>query len=400
MTNQTDLWPDWNPPTSRRRASKARSLAGPNVLQELGSALDDLHAATEAPITARRVWLQNWIGCHPDYEPWALAIESDQGRLEAAALLALRHGSRVLEIVALGHGPSDQARLPARDEAAAKALARLVAGRLRRLPGPWRLNLEQLPVDDAVAREIVRLSRSAATVPGDSSPRIRIGVDRTINRYVGRNTRGLVSNKSNRLRRAGFVPSFAQLTEHDEIVRVLPEMEWVRRQRDGMLLRISDLDDEHKACFWRSVVLAFALRDEAEVTTLRIDGELAAYCICFVDGSAYRYWDGRFAPKWSQFSPGALVLHAAVCRTIADESFDEFDWMRGEERFKAGASNDVVPAQHLLAWSSPAVRRLTEAPNQLRSTLARLKDRHPPLQRAWKLVKAYRIRRRTRPRGN
>ena len=111
-------------------------------------------------------------------------------------------------------------------------------------------------------------------------------------------------------------------------------------------------------------------------------------------------WDGRFAPQWGEFSPGALVLHAAVRRALEDSSFDEFDWMRGQERFKSGASNDVVPAQHLLAWSSPASRRLMESPNQLRTALARLKDRYSLLQRAWEIAKAYRVRRSMRVRGD
>ena len=52
---------------------------GRDVLRQLGEGLDELHARTSTPITARRPWLQAWIDCFPDYHPIALALTGPDG---------------------------------------------------------------------------------------------------------------------------------------------------------------------------------------------------------------------------------------------------------------------------------------------------------------------------------
>jgi CelD/BcsL family acetyltransferase involved in cellulose biosynthesis len=373
-----------------------RFMSGRTTLQQLGSALDDLHAATEVPITGRRTWLQVWADCHDTHEPWAFVVDGPGGRLEAAALLAARRRAGLLDIVALGHGPSDYACLPARTPDAARTLASGMAHALKRSAWSWRLRLEQLPLHDAMTTELAAILPNAVTVAGDNAPRIRFGHAREIEGYLSRNSRSMLANRINRLAKAGITPTFAHLRDRQEVEGVLADLEVVRRKRDAALLRLCDLDQPEAACFWRNIIVVLAGRGEAEVTTLRFGDQLAAYCVCFLDGSVSRYWDGRFLPGWDRFSPGALVLQAAVKRALADPRFDEFDWMRGEERFKQSASNDVIGTQRLLAWSSVATRTITEAPGRAKMVLKDFKDRHETLQRAWRAGKALRISRASR----
>jgi CelD/BcsL family acetyltransferase involved in cellulose biosynthesis len=140
--------------------------------------------------------------------------------------------------------------------------------------------------------------------------------------------------------------------------------------------------------FWHEAITRHAERGEVELMTLRLNGTLAGYVVGLLDHESYRLWDGRFAAEFKWYSPGRLVDQAALASALEDERFGEFDWMRGEEGYKLRNSSHVVPAQHLVAWSSPAVRAMDEWPRRSKAALKRFRDRNRFLKKAWLAVKA------------
>ena len=366
--------------------SRSRVGSGLSVLEELGPGLDDLLASVGAPVTARRTWLERWARSHPRFVPVAVVVEGG-ARLEAAALLAVRARPGLTDVVGMGHGTSDYTRLPARDAAAAASLGEAVAGWLRRLRGPWRLRVEQLPPGDPAARAIAGELRCSALVPGDGAPRMMFETDRSLSKVLGKSARQSERTDWNRIRREGLPVSMARLRAPGDIERRLPEMEEVRRLRDAQLGRRTDLLDPATRAFWRGIVLDLAARGEAEVTLLEVEGRLAAYATCFIDGRAVRMWDARFDPRWARIGAGRITDLVAFHRAREDEGVAEFDWMRGEEGYKARHGNDLVRTEHLLAWSSAPARAVFETPRRVRSALRRAKEHSPALRRGWDAVK-------------
>lgn len=354
----------------------------PDALDRLGPALEDLHAATGTPVTARRPWLATWLACYPDLRPLVFAIEGPAG-LHGAALLVRRRRRGITQVVGIGHRQSDYQRFAARDPQAAEALAEAVADRLRALPGPWQLLVEQLPAGDSVAAGISRRLRWSVVLPGEGAPRVRFDAGREPREYMSRNTYQTERNGWNRIRRAGLAPALASISDPRTVQEVLPELERVRRSRDLEARGRSSLDDERAGEFWRRVILEHARLGQAEIVVLRLNGQVAAYDVCLVDEGAHRMWDGRLDPRFSRFSPGRLVDLAVLRRALADPTCTEYDWMRGEERYKLRTSSEVQPSECLLAWSSWRVRGVVGSPRVLRSFLKRLKDRHPALERVW-----------------
>ena len=365
---------------------RKRIVRGDGILDDLGPALDDLLRAVGAPVTARRPWLQSWVDSYRDHQPWAITVTSD-GELTAAALLAAHRRSAHVEVVGLGHGPSDLARLPARDRASAEALAAAVEEALGGLEEPWTLRIEQLPTDDAVAAAVRERFPNSALVPGDDSPIARFGENRDPHAHIAKSVRSSVRRCWNRLGRERHEVELSYERGAAEIAALLPEVERVHRARDAALGRRSDLDAPNAARFWRDAIGTHAARGEVEVTAMRVDGRLAAYVVGLLDGDVYRMWDGRFEPDLAPYSPGKLSFDATLRRVIADGGFVAFDWMRGLEAYKLRMSNDVVPAQHLVAWSSPLLRAKVETPRRMKLALKAVKDRHEPLERAWRFVK-------------
>ena len=367
-------------------ATRLEVIEGPRVLDDLSTLLDELHAATATPVTARRPWLQTWLSCFCDYQPLAFVLRMEN-RLGAAALLAQRRRLGITEIVALGHGPSDQTRFPCRTADAAVALSRGIASHLLSRPGPWRLVVRHLPMHDPVAIALRGELPRAVLMDGEVSPTLRFGHDRGLRGYVSRNHYQQVRRMTNRMEREHLAPEFDHLHEASTVASVLPELEEVCRKRDAMMRRRSQLDDPSFGAFFRRVILEHAERGEVELTTLRLEGELAAYVLCFVDNGSYRMWNCRFAPKWAHLGPGRVANNQAVEHALTEGGCSEFDWMLGDEGYKSSMANHLEPSQDLLAWSSPTLRAILDSPRRLLLTLKGLKDRHEPLERAWNATK-------------
>jgi CelD/BcsL family acetyltransferase involved in cellulose biosynthesis len=346
------------------RTGVAHGVAGLDALRETYDTVAPL------PVTARWAWLRACATHFPDRRPVAVTVR-DGGTLAGAALLATRRAGPLTLVTLLGDGRSDYAALPARDGAAATALARGVHDVVGGIRGPWRLRFDQVPAGDPVLQEVTRSLRCASLVPGDGAPAIRFDGRGGADAYASKNLYKQLRKAQNRLRKEGVEVVTDVLTAPADIATGLRDVARVHVERDRDARGASDFDDPRVAAFWREVLLDGAQRGEVEVTTIRIGGVLAAYAVCFADGAAYRFWDARYAPAWARYGLGRLLDHDLLDRVIADGRWAEFDWMRGEEPYKLQTATDVVPYERLTAWSSPAVRRSEALARSARDGLLR-----------------------------
>lgn len=343
---------------------QTRTLSG-DVLEPLGVALDDLHAATGAPVTARRPWLSAWVRNHPSHEPLVLVVQREDGRLEAAAPLARKRSRFLTEYVALGSGLSDQVRLPARTPEAARALAQAIQAELHG-SRPWVLAVRHLPRGDPVARALLDELPCAELAPGDPSPTLRFVAGRSVRDYVSKNHHQQVRRMRNRIQGDGFEPRIEHLRERAAIEALLPEIERVCLARDLELRGTSLLDHKNSRDFFRAAILDHARRGEVELTTLHMGERLAAYVLCFLDQGAYRMWSCRLDPAWERYGVGRIANHVALEHALSDPAATEFDWMRGAEPYKMSLCNHVEQAVDLRAWSAPALRSVLDSSRRLR----------------------------------
>jgi CelD/BcsL family acetyltransferase involved in cellulose biosynthesis len=367
-------------PEVRDTGLHANLITGADALERLGRPLDALLEDTAAPVTARRTWLATWVRCYPEYSPLAFSVTSGDGRLEAVALLARRARLGFDDFVALGHGPSDLARLPARSTEAAVVLAATIVAHLRNRDRRWRLLVRQLPRDDAVAQRIARALAGAELASGDVSPAVQFGPDRTPRSYVSANHHRDTRRMANRIFREVSAPVIEHLRGEEEIRTTLPEVEEVSVRRDVSVRGRSNLDRGSHRRFFREVILDHAARDEIELTTLRIGGVLVAYTLCFLDRGMYRVWSCKISPDWVRYGLGRLANDAALRHALGDPASIGLDWMRGDEPYKYSMCNHVERAQDLLAWSSPSVKTILHARRRVRDRLRELAAKHREFQ--------------------
>lgn len=366
-------------------AATVRHLRGRDALTQVAGEFDALCARAGVPFTSRRTWLQAWADTHRAWEPWLVLVE-DTGGLRAAAPLAVRRSRGVRTIALLGHGPTDDARLPADPGTADALAAAVVAG----LPaGPWRLRLQQVPDGDPVVGALVGRLRHARLGPGQGMPLVRVsGSDPAA--HVSKNTRKALAKVRNRLADRGLEPVSTWTRDAEQVRALLPELVRVHRERDLALGRRADHDDPSAAAFYEQVVLRHAAAGEVDLLTLRLDGDLAAYVLGFRDGRAFRSWDNRLAPRWADLSAGRLANTEAIRHVVTSPDYDALDWMRGEEPYKLQSATEVVPTAVLQAWSHAALRQVEDLAGRARDRARDVLHRSPALRSARARVRALR----------
>ena len=362
----------------RVHAGVVREFVGPEDMRTAWPGLEELYRVAGCPVTARAQWQEIWVRTHPDWEPWVIALESADGSLSAAAPLSRKRQGPFVRVVGLGHGTSDDARLPVRSATLAPALAEAVSRGLDALGRPWSLLVEQLPADCPVADELTQLLSGARLRPGQGMPMVVVGPSRDPAHYLSRNARSAENKARNRLRREDHAVTERWVSTPEDVAAAVDAMSAVHRARDAQLGRMSDHEEAARASFYREVLVGHAASDALDLLLLDIDGELAAYVAAFRDGHALRVWDNRLAPGWATFSAGRLANHAAVRRVLADPNLEVLDWMRGEEPYKLSSATTVVATRELQAWSSPLAR----APYAAKEFLRPLRDRWAGLDRA------------------
>jgi CelD/BcsL family acetyltransferase involved in cellulose biosynthesis len=341
---------------------------GVDGVTALGPGWEQLADATEAPVTASWSWLSTWARTHPSWRPLAISVQDDE-RSVAAALLAYRRWGPLVDLVAMGHGQSDYARFPALDTEAEGVLAEAMLRAIRGLGRALRLRLDGVPPGDPVVAQVVAALPGVDVRPAEGAPMVRFtsGVDPA--QSGRREARVTVRRGRNRLRSDGRTAAIECTTDVERVAVLLPELEQIHRVRDRAVRGRSDMDDPEDRSFWYAICTQAAAEGRLELSTLRIDGELAAYVLAFQDGQAYRVWDPRIAPSFSRYNPGHLLRSEILSRVAAEGRFTVFDWMRGEERYKLATTSTVEPLERVVGWSpailarwEPAARRLLGRP--------------------------------------
>jgi len=369
-------------PAVRRRVGQCAPVPeGPGILAQLGEAFDALAQRCRAPITARRPWLEAWIESNRAYRPVAVYVYEDDQMLAGLALFGVRPRRLGTEVVCLGHKASDQSRLYAVDDDAARELAIAVTTWLRSLPRPWRMTLAQLPADDSAVKALKFALPHHLVLTAPGSPMILITEDRTPGRYLTSNYRGQARNKWNRMVKDGVSPKIEILTGAEQIAAVLPAVMAIAEIRDEELTGNRKLHEPHRAAFFRAVILEHARRAEVELLLLYIDGEIGAYSLNFKDGTSLRMWSSHYHPRWADYSPGHVLSRVLVERCVACPETEVLDWMKGLEAYKLRTANHIEPAQSLRAWSGLGGRSAGQATEWLRTFLKKARARYPILHR-------------------
>lgn len=333
---------------------KIRIVEGDAALLELDK-LDMLLAGFDAPITARATWLRSYAESYADTVVPLVITVRELDVVVAMACLGRADGP-IIEWTALGHSVSDYSMFPAVDRDAARMLAEAVAAHVSGGRRPWRLRLEQFTEGDPVHQRLREILDNVLVREGIPAARLTLKEPRELAAHVSKSTRRNRRRGLQRLADDGHDVSVVRTRDASEVRDLLAQITALRRSRDHLLRRRSDLDDPQFGRFYNSIIPALADQGELELHAVLAGDALIGYLVLFIDGTSFRTWDGRVRSGWTQYAAGRICDVAALESALEDPRITTFDWMRGVQEYKKSAMDHVVAHQHLHAWSSPLVR--------------------------------------------
>jgi CelD/BcsL family acetyltransferase involved in cellulose biosynthesis len=89
--------------------------------------------------------------------------------------------------------------------------------------------------------------------------------------------------------------------------------------------------------------------------SLNADGRPIALLYCFLYADRYYYYQAGWEPELAKYHLGLVLMHKAVQHAI-QEGAAVFDFLRGEESYKARWATDRVRSERLTLWPGPATR--------------------------------------------
>ncbi len=342
---------------------------GLKEIRQVAKDMDELVADLKMPVMASWPWLQHWSESFVKWTPMMVEVRTPETQqLAACAMLAIDKKESGATVVAMGHSSSLYAGLPARDPAAAKALARAVVDALNGASEAWAMDLEQIPDHDPTLTHLSEALDNGQLLPELRVPRVVFATAHNAEEVLSKSKRKQLRRARNKIEQAGLDMVIAFDRGRAISSELLDEVESVHISRDRHARRNSDLDRPAEREFWRRVVEGGNEDWEVEIATLRFNGELAAYAVAILDGDTYRIYDGRMSTEWQQYSPGRLVEAAALARAMSDQRFTVLDWMSGIAAEKLLTTNFAESRMRLVATSgSRGLNKSKKAENKVAS---------------------------------
>lgn len=320
-------------------------------LELLGEEIDGLHERCGAPASAR--WGAVHAGMLHDRRagPWCVIVRRGP-QIVAAALAVARLRLGAWAIRGATH-PDEPGWLAALDGDAGAELAAALAGTLRGLRRPWGLEWRHLPADDATLAALRAELSISVVVPSAEDAQMNCESADDIADGLSRNTRSVVSRARRRIAAAGLSCEMAWTRDAAGIDAQLHEVVDVHRRRNRQLRGAAGLDDPGRRALFEQTVLAQARAGRGHLLTLRLDGRLAAFAICFESAGVLHVYSNMASPDWLEFSPGTLANAEVVRAAGRDPALQAVDWGLGLQRYKlSGRHVQVRRMVHLWAWSS------------------------------------------------
>jgi CelD/BcsL family acetyltransferase involved in cellulose biosynthesis len=130
----------------------------------------------------------------------------------------------------------------------------------------------------------------------------------------------------------------------------------LHQKRREMLGQAGCFASAEFAAFHRQVAQQFLDSGRLRLVWLELEGRPLAVEYSFVGGDTVYYYQGGFEPELSDLCPGTLML-AASLKLAIEEGYRQFDFLRGDEPYKATWNAQSIPLASLrIAGRSPAAR--------------------------------------------
>ncbi len=276
---------------------------------------------------------------------WAVVVRDPDDQLAAAAvLLDVAQDDRLVTTLA-GSEAGVRGFLLSDSRSAGTLLCSAVADEVERRG--LEVDFGPIAASEPLIQELFRCLPACRLDPADPIPYLRRGAHGNVESYLGNGTRRTLRKARNRMAADGLTCQIDFLRDGDEVESLLPEMTELYRDRDHEGSRTSSLDTAVGREIWRRRILGLLGAGRAEVATLRLDGDLAAYALGTWDAGWYGIPEGRFRTSYARYAPGRVLEAAVVQRMLDDPEMVGVDWLSAVAPETLIAANGAQPTYRL-----------------------------------------------------
>ena len=343
-----------------------RVVTDDGELAALWPAWDRLLAESDAATSfLTSAWLGAWratIG--RDHElAVTVAMDPASGALLGAAPFAVetrRIGLRHRALVFLGQGRPAPDRLDlVLHPGAASVTAPLLWHRAVRAAAPDLIDLDGLRADSVVAGLALRRARDQRYVTATVAPVLDLPPTwEDYERSLGKNLRQNLRRYARKLDREAGAPVIERMvTDRAEVELTIDALAALHQSvRTGRGDRGS-FDEPALRSFHRAAALGLHDAGRLRLHRLDVDGRAVAVIYCFRHGDTVAFYSTGYDTGFARYGPGRRIMAVAI-RAAIDEGATRFDFLRGDEEYKAAWGTEDAPLTRILRPTSPRGRLL------------------------------------------
>jgi len=327
-------------------------LIGIEKLRKRAHDFEHIFDVVQPPLTTRWPGLLIWIETHTNYEPWGILIEHN-GDIIAAAVLTRYRRFGLWQLGIPSVPCFEPGYFGVLDDTAAVMLARAIRDAAQDFGGPWYLEIHGLPCPDLVVNHLMAACPSSKVQLTEPVPSLLFKPNSHLHNYLSQNTRAVVAKARNRIQHEGLQMIQEWTRDSEQIMKVLPEIYDICRNRDYQKYGSSIIDNPIEYCYHMAIMNEYAKQGLLELLTIRLNEELAAFAVCLLDNGWYLVLTNRASPRWLRYSPGTIANAEVVRYAFEDSHSCGVNWGKGLQRYKLSGDVTLIPTQSIYAWSSP-----------------------------------------------
>jgi CelD/BcsL family acetyltransferase involved in cellulose biosynthesis len=152
----------------------------------------------------------------------------------------------------------------------------------------------------------------------------------------------------------GWITEADQLDPAMDALFLLHQRRWNKRWLPGVF------GSPKTQAFHKDIARALLAQGHLRLFRIVLDSEIQAVLYCFAFGDRICYYQGGFEPSLSRLSLGT-VLTASAIRTAIEEKREVFDFLRGDEEYKAKWTSQAAVNMRRIAVKSPILSPLANS---------------------------------------
>ena len=118
-------------------------------------------------------------------------------------------------------------------------------------------------------------------------------------------------------------------------------MGWYRQRRKDAAQKDAFAMYPEKLAFLKSVLGDFESKGLARLSILKAGERVAAYQLDWIDRGIWYYYMPAFNEEFARYSPSKILLYETLRMAFDDPDVHEFNFMRGEESYKAQFADET-----------------------------------------------------------